>query len=192
MRRVYLSAGFDQMSELIYLQGNPHGNEAEAELPPNLQWIRYSEMSHDRFAATIHATYQESLDCPALNGRRSMEDIIDGHKASGVFNPQHWMLLCQEDQALGVLLLASSGRGLDVMELVYLGLAPEARGKRLGEILLRQAFAIVAAENHQRLSLAVDSRNVPALKLYYRHGMTRVTSKLAFMRDLRKNFSTPH
>jgi len=47
----------------------------------------------------------------------------------------------------------------------------------------------VAAENHQRLSLAVDARNVPALKLYYRQGMTRVTSKLAFMRDLRKNFS---
>jgi ribosomal protein S18 acetylase RimI-like enzyme len=53
-------------------------------------------------------------------------------------------------------------------------------------------MAILATENHQRLTLAVDARNIPALKLYYRHGMTRVASKLAFMRDLRKKISTVH
>ena len=35
-----------------------------------------------------------------------------------------------------------------------------------------------------RLSLAVDSNNAPALKLYYRHGLQRVASKLAMMRVL--------
>src|SRR5438128_1016824 len=192
MRRVYLGAGFDQMSELIYLQGTPHPDAAEPRVLPDFRWTHYSEASHAQFAATILATYQNSLDCPALNGRRTIEDIIDGHKASGIFNPQHWLLLCRGSQALGVLLLASSGRGQDVMELVYLGLAPGSRGQKLGEVLVRQAFSIVSAENHQRLSLAVDARNVPALKLYYRHGMTRVTSKMAFMRDLRKNFSPVH
>src|SRR5260370_39023531 len=106
----------------------------------DFRWAHYSEASHAQFAATILATYQNSLDGPALNGRRSTEDIIDGHKASGVFNPQHWLLLCRGGQAMGVLLLASSGRGQDVMELVYLGLIADARGQRLGEVLLRQAF----------------------------------------------------
>jgi hypothetical protein len=32
----------------------------------------------------------------------------------------------------------------------------------------------------------VDSQNTPALKLYYRHGMHRIASKLALLRDLRK------
>ena len=35
-----------------------------------------------------------------------------------------------------------------------------------------------------KLSLAVDSVNAPALKLYYRHGMRQMTRKLALMRDL--------
>ena len=36
-----------------------------------------------------------------------------------------------------------------------------------------------------QLSLALDSRNAPAAKLYYRHGMRRVGSRLAMLRDLR-------
>jgi ribosomal protein S18 acetylase RimI-like enzyme len=39
--------------------------------------------------------------------------------------------------------------------------------------------------NLPRLTLAVDSRNVPALKLYYRHGMQQMGTKTAMLRDLR-------
>jgi ribosomal protein S18 acetylase RimI-like enzyme len=73
----------------------------------------------------------------------------------------------------------------DAVELVYLGLTPSARGRRIADWVLRYGLASVAAVGRNRLSLAVDSTNAPALKLYYRHGMKRVTSKLAMMRDLR-------
>jgi ribosomal protein S18 acetylase RimI-like enzyme len=55
----------------------------------------------------------------------------------------------------------------------------------LGEVLMRQALAVTAARGQPRLCLAVDARNTPALKLYYRHGMQRIGSKVALMRDLR-------
>jgi len=64
-------------------------------------------------------------------------------------------------------------------------LTPAARGRRLGELMMRQALAVTARRRQPRLCLAVDAENVPALKLYYRHGMRRVGSKLALMRDLR-------
>jgi ribosomal protein S18 acetylase RimI-like enzyme len=67
---------------------------------------------------------------------------------------------------------------------VYLGLTPSARGRGLGDLLVRQALATTAALGASRLSLAVDSQNGPALKLYYRHGLQRVASKLAMMRLL--------
>jgi ribosomal protein S18 acetylase RimI-like enzyme len=35
------------------------------------------------------------------------------------------------------------------------------------------------------LSLAVDSKNAPALKLYHRHGLSRICTRLALIRDLR-------
>ena len=55
--------------------------------------------------------------------------------------------------------------------------------------MVRHALAVTAARRHERLCLAVDSTNIPALKLYYRHGMQRVASKLALLRDLRKPVS---
>ena len=39
----------------------------------------------------------------------------------------------------------------------------------------------------KRLTLAVDSRNAPALKLYYRHGMQQIGAKTAMLRDLRSS-----
>ena len=185
MHRIYTSAGFEVMAELIYLQGSPPPDIAPPVLPPHCRWATYSAATHDQFIRTIQASYRQSLDCPALNGLRDMGDVIEGHKASGAFAPGHWFLLYEADRPIGVLLLASSGRDGDLMELVYLGLPPEARGRKLSEILMRQAMAVVAATKHQRLSLAVDERNVPALKLYYRNGMNRIASKLALMRDLR-------
>jgi len=186
MRRVYAAARFDLMAELIYLQGVPRPDAAPPILPPDFRWVNYTAGTHDQFARTILASYQQSLDCPALNGMRDIDDVLDGHKASGVFDGRFWSLLCQGDEPRGVLLMASSGRSEDQMELVYVGLPPESRGRKLGEILVRQAMATVAMEKHKRLALAVDAKNIPALKLYYRHGMNRITSKLAMMREVRK------
>jgi GNAT superfamily N-acetyltransferase len=188
-RRIFESRQFARMAELIYL----HAAIKRPLPPPPLgpQWTlhHYSPQTHHLFASAILASYRNSLDCPGLNGVRSMEDIIAGHKSSGDFNPEHWYVLCSRDEASGqeiahgVLLLTRLPRG-DAAELVYLGLAPQARGRGLGEWMMRQAFTTAASMGVGRLSLAVDSTNSPALKLYYRFGMARMGSKVAMMRKL--------
>jgi GNAT superfamily N-acetyltransferase len=188
-RRIFEARQFARMAELIYL----HAAIKRPLPPPPLgpQWTihHYSPQTHPLFAAAILASYRNSLDCPGLNGMRSMEDIIAGHKSSGDFNPEHWYVLRSRDEASGqeiahgVLLLTRLPRG-DAAELVYLGLAPEARGRGLGEWMMRQAFTTAASMGVGRLSLAVDSTNSPALKLYYRFGMARMGSKVAMMRKL--------
>ena len=183
LQRAYRSSGFLVMAELIYLTTDVRSNAAFPDLSPGLTWETYSPATHALFTQAIAASYHNSLDCPALNGMREMEDVVLGHKASGEFNPDLWFLLCEGRKPLGVLLLAVSGRN-DLVELVYLGLAAEARGKKLGEVLMRQALAVTAHEHRQRLTLAVDSKNVPALKLYYRHGMSRIATKYALMKAL--------
>jgi ribosomal-protein-alanine N-acetyltransferase len=64
------------------------------------------------------------------------------------------------------------------------------RGRGLGELLLNQAFADAAADGRRRLTLAVDSRNQPAMKLYFRHGFGKVAEKMAMLRDLRAPHSS--
>jgi ribosomal protein S18 acetylase RimI-like enzyme len=150
-----------------------------------MRWVGYGPDTHALFGRTIAETYQQSLDCPRLNGLRDIEDVLAGHKASGEFDPRLWALLVEGETALGALLLARAVPA-DTLELVYLGLTPAARGRGLGDGMMRRALASAAADGAGRLSLAVDSDNVPALKLYYRHGMQRVGAKLALMRQLRR------
>ena len=182
---LYQSCGFENLAELIYLHRVVRTAHYPV-LPGGTQWTFYSPQSHRAFARAISASYAGSLDCPALNGRRDMEDVIAGHKAAGEFDPRLWHLLCAEghDEPLGVLLLARSARS-DAMELVYLGITPAARGQGLGELMMRQALAVASASGCGLLSLAVDARNAPALKLYYRSGMSRVCTRVALLRDLR-------
>jgi GNAT superfamily N-acetyltransferase len=193
--RLYEYAGFGPLAELIYLHRDVRSTDAIwPPLPPGYDLEAYSSAAHGRFAWTIASSYQGSLDCPALNGVRDIEDVMAGHKAAGEFDPTLWFLLVEhpagtsradEGIGLGVLLLSRSSRG-DALELIYLGLTPAARGRGLGDLLMRHALSAVAATRTGALSLAVDARNAPALKLYYRHGLQRVASRIAFMRDLRE------
>jgi ribosomal protein S18 acetylase RimI-like enzyme len=185
-RRAYESAGFATMAELIYLATDIRPNAQPPALFNDLYWKTYSPATHGRFAEAILASYQNSLDCPALNGQRAIDDVIEGHKAAGIFDPSRWFILCDKDRTLGILLLSDAGRGAKTMELVYLGLTPSARGRKLGELLMKQTLALCASQGFSKLTLAVDAKNVPAQKLYFRHGMSRLASKLALMRDLRR------
>jgi GNAT superfamily N-acetyltransferase len=144
----------------------------------------YGPESHARFAETINQSYGGSLDCPALNGRRNIEDVIAGHQSTGLFDPGLWLLLSERGEGRGVVLLNPTVTGESV-ELVYLGVVPGSRGRGVGDGLLRLGIHHVVERGWKSLSLAVDSRNAPALGLYHRHGLKRVGSRLAMIRDLR-------
>jgi len=70
-------------------------------------------------------------------------------------------------------------------ELVYLGLTPPARGRGVGDLVIRHALWTVRKMELSNLTLAVDAKNAPALRLYFRHGMQQVGRKTALIRDLR-------
>jgi ribosomal protein S18 acetylase RimI-like enzyme len=180
---VYLKSGFQRIAELIYLQRTVRRIAYPAPLPGNFQIESYSDKNHTEFGKTVLASYENSLDCPPLNGIRNIEDILAGHKAAGIFDPRDWMLLRRDDEPIAVLLLSKTHQG-DAMELVYLGLVPEARGHGLANHLMQVAEARVCARKIRKFSLAVDAKNAPALKLYYKHGMAKITTKVAMMRML--------
>ncbi len=180
----YLACGFVRLAELYYLQTDIRGNEPMPALPPGWAVSTYSAEAHAAFGEAILASYQGSQDCPSLNGVRDVEDVIAGHKAAGDFDPRLWFLLRESGKTLGTLLLNRSP-GNNSVELVYLGVAPEARGRGVGDFLMEWARGVSGLEARKHLSLAVDSGNQPALRLYYRHGLMRIGSRVAMVRDLR-------
>jgi ribosomal protein S18 acetylase RimI-like enzyme len=188
IRSLYAGLGFREMAELVYLHVGTLRPVVPEDLPENFWWQTYSPATHPLFEQAILESYQKSLDCPALNGMRDIGDVIAGHKASGEFNPRFWFVLTERDMPRAILLLSRVPR-TDTAELVYLGLAPQVRGRGIGDIAMRQAIWAVREMNLTRLTLAVDSQNSFALSLYYRHGMQRIGTKIAMMLDLRSGNS---
>ncbi|MGH7177853.1 MAG: GNAT family N-acetyltransferase [Tepidisphaeraceae bacterium] len=183
VREIYKSCGFVELAELLYLHRAVGDSVVEPDLPAGFSVETYSAANHAEFSAVILASYRGSLDCPGLNGVRDVEDILDGHKSTGIFDPRLWFLLREQGVARGALLLNRTAHD-ESLELVYLGLSPETRGRGAGDALMKLAIAGVRRTGRSLLSLAVDAKNQPALRLYFRHGMKRMGNRLALLRDL--------
>ena len=160
--------GMPRITELLYLERETklplpmHPDDA----PSRLDWSSFDPTHEIEFRALLQATYASSLDMPELEGIRSLDDVIAGHRATGRFVPQRWRLgqVPGEPNAAAVLLLADIP-DRDVWEVVYLGLTPSARGRGLGRAAITHALDL-ARPHTSRLELAVDIRNHPATRLY--------------------------
>jgi len=180
-------AGFARIGELQYMERSiggvaRHRNEAGTE------WVTYGAQLHATFAEVIEASYEGSLDCPALTGVRQIEEVIEAHKAAGVFEPNGWLLLKCEDQPVGVLLL-SRVTYRPAMEIVYMGLIPRARGRGLGHVLVRRAVAEAQQRGVDALMLAVDTGNTPARRIYAANGFGTTTERQVWLHVLDRSRS---
>jgi len=182
--RLFTASGFRQLAELVYLHRLVQGAVSFPQLPMGMHWVTYSSDHHKLFAQGILNSYVDSLDCPALNGKRRIDDIIAGHKAAGEHDPEIWQVLVGDNHQPHAVLLLSRTTRAESLELIYLGVSPESRGHGLGDVLMRQALATVARREMSKLTLAVDAKNAPALKLYYRHGLHRLASRIAMLREM--------
>lgn len=156
--------------------------------PRTWRWITYAPERHREFADLILATYEASLDCPALSGLRHIDDIIAGHQAAGRFDPRRWLLLRNGDRAAGCILFAENPVR-PALELVYMGVHPRERCHGVGTALLRAGLALARRERFDIVTVAVDEANEPALRLYRRHGFRQTTCRRALIRPPASTFA---
>ncbi len=132
----------------------------------------------------LEESYQDTLDCPELCGLRETPDILASHYATGVFDPSIWYLVMRQEAdgevARGCMLL-SRVPDQRVVELVYIGLSPEVRGKGLGRRLLDLCVRVAAEARVDAVTCAVDCRNEPARRLYRDHGFQGAGRRKAFV-----------
>jgi mycothiol synthase len=184
-KTVFAEAGLVQLATLTYMERKPPVHPPAVDLPANLTLEAYSAKTHPLFAQAIARSYEKTLDCPALSGMRDVEDVIAGHKAVGPFDPQLWsVILHSSGKPAGCLLLAEipARRGL---ELVYLGIVPESRGRSIGRAMVQRTLAIASRRHFDIATLAVDAANSPAVKLYRRFGYTSIAQRVALVKRLK-------
>lgn len=184
-REAFTSAGFLELSLLSYLERPLSRTDAvpAPQWPPGVRIEPYAETLHDDLVRALEESYERTLDCPGLYGLRTTDDIIAGHMATGQFVQSLWTLLRMADKPAGALLL-NPFPGHRTAELVYLGLAPAARGRGLGRQLLRYGLGLLKKRRERTLTLAVDEHNTPALALYRSEGFRPLAQRVALIRPL--------
>ena len=130
-----------------------------------LTFQSYRRADKKLFCDVLARTYEGTLDCPEVNGVRSIDEVIVGHQAQGKYDAGRWWLAFAGAVPIGVLLLVEMPEA-QYWELAYVGVIPEAHGQGHGRELVRKALFEARAGEAGQLSLSVDERNEPAWNLY--------------------------
>jgi ribosomal protein S18 acetylase RimI-like enzyme len=184
---VFLDAGFARLSRLHYLRR--HARPGDRDLAGAIddidaRLVPWRDAGDDELADALTRSYEGTRDCPELCDLRDISDVIASHRGAGHWDPDLWWIVRASGRAAGAMLLNPSPE-LGAVELVYLGVAPELRGRGVASALLRHAFASLSGRIERSLTCAVDERNTPARELYRRAGFVEFDSRLALIRPLR-------
>jgi ribosomal protein S18 acetylase RimI-like enzyme len=183
--------GFPKFAELSYLFAGATGRGATTAarqpevftLPSGgrLEFVPGAGDEPQRLGAVLNRTYIDSQDCPALEGVRSMEHVLEGYRSQGAYSPQNWYFVQLNGVDVGALLLAEHAT-VKNCEVVYMGVAPEVRRRGLGATIMRFALGAAAQMGAERLVLAVDAQNEPAMATYRNAGFIEWDRRIVYAR----------
>jgi mycothiol synthase len=158
------AGGFSLLADLLYLYA-PADVLPEKRPDTGFELAPATRGEERRLIDAIDSTYVGTHDCPSLDGSRDTADVLEGYRTIGVYRPELWMIVRKGGQDVGCLLLADHPEQRQV-ELVYMGLIPAIRGHGMGLQLVRMAQWLTRDAGRDRLVLAVDAANRPALQVY--------------------------
>lgn len=161
--------GFAHVTRLWYLRHELELTSA-ALAAFRLTYVPYAA-DPARFHDTLLSTYVDSEDCPEVTGVRTIEEIIEGHRAQGRNAPERWWLALAGAEPVGVLLLSEAENAS--WDVSYVGVTPAMRGRGCGVELMHKALVEARVGGADFLTLSVDARNRPACRLYHRLGFER-------------------
>jgi ribosomal protein S18 acetylase RimI-like enzyme len=173
-----LRRGFEQVTRLNYMEHLLQ--DLPSSSAPDIRYLTYSEKNQDLFHATLLNTYEATLDCPELNGVRTIEEIIAGHQGQGNHHPDRWWLALANGRAVGVA-MTTVVPDLEAWDLSYLGVVPEARRRGVGRALTGHVLEAAQQARAPKLILAVDERNLPAAQLYGQLGFTSIDFREVYL-----------
>lgn len=180
MHAPLVQCGFNRVAELHYLSWTPAEGFPETDAG-GVTFEPYDPRRPRRMERLLAETYQQTLDFPELDGMRDLRDVVHGYQCLGEFRAELWSYLVRDGEDLGALLLAEYPES-NQLELVYMGVAPAARGRNLGEIAVSHGQQTALDRGIHRMVLAVDARNHIAAGIYRKAGFRKWAQRFAYLR----------
>jgi mycothiol synthase len=176
-----LRNGFNHITRLCYLQHELAEPDDPLPGPKRLRYVSFPQLPDPSLLpATLWRTYEGTEDCPEITNARTLDEVMEGHRTQGRYDPEIWWVALEDDQPVGVLLLSSVPE-CAAYDLAYVGVVSEHRGRGLGVEMMHFALDFVRATGFAKLTLAVDGRNLPAWKLYTKLGFVPLDAREVFL-----------
>lgn len=175
-RQTLTRNGYPTVTELDFMNLDLSACDASVSDNSRLTSVEFSADTYSRFAQVLESTYVETLDCPLLSDHRSVDQAIASHQTSGQFDPTRWKVYCSDGKDVGVLLLSEYPEQ-EAWEVVYMGVAPEARGHGYGREIIEAGIRDAVQQGTNGLFLAVDNKNHVAQGVYQAVGFESVTTR---------------
>jgi ribosomal protein S18 acetylase RimI-like enzyme len=197
------SLGFEKLATLCYMRCDLHDAIAEQPSGGGVHSLQLEPVFHQsaeelRFESLVERTYVETLDCPSLSHFQTTSMTLEGYRTSPTFAPDLWFEVKLGPPAstlVGCLVLARHGTeaadkcSIDsnprqsaskpesrctAIEVVYMGIVPEHRGRSFGRQLVRLSLNLARREGCPVVILATDTRNAPARAAYEAAGFVPI------------------
>lgn len=169
-------AGMRYVTEIVFATRTMQPSLPRGELRLVIQAV---PSSHSELPALLLRTYEGTFDLPELNGTRTASDIISAYETGWNDETPLWFLATHNGVSVGVLMLSLQPDR--TIELTYLGLVSEARGRGFGEEILQYALDRATVEMAYAIHLSIDARNAPAIRLYRKHGFAETARRKVYL-----------
>jgi len=179
-------AGFRRLAELLYMTCEAPRFPRERHTTGELSYVAYNDSQRAILVQLIERSYDGTLDCVGLNGIRDVDNVVTGYQATGSYRTENWLIVRAGGTDVGILLLADHPNA-GHWELMYMGLVPEARGHGWGRQIAQHAQWLARRAGVERIVLAVDSGNEPALRMYRGTGFELWDRRTVYVRFLRES-----
>lgn len=170
--QILARTGFQKLATIKHLWRRLDAQSLDnstASMYPELRLLPAMTFTRHRVAWLVSQTFEDTLDCPAINGIREPENILDSFlDGRSLRSKLPWWIAQSHGRDVGCLLLKQHPQ--QVCELAYLGLIPTARGRGMGKVLLESACHSAQQLGNTLIVAAVDSQNWPAAQLYTQLG----------------------
>ena len=175
------AAGFEYVSEMLSLVAD------EVTFP--LEWNsgRLSFISGplesvlENMTPLFERTFEKTNDFPKLVGIVPTASILQSYCEDSGYQPELWFHIRENEQEIGCLILADHAE-FGQIELVYMGLFPEHRGKKFAVQIVQFTLWIAKQLGRRMVTVSVDAQNPAAVKAYNRCGFRRWNRKCLYVK----------
>ena len=166
-------AGFEYVSDILTLIADeitfPMVVDSEGDSGRLSFVIGLPDTMFEEMVPLFERTFEKTNDFPTLIGFAPAAEVLRSYQADAGYRPELWFFAQVDKENIGCLILTDHPE-FGQLELLYLGILPEHRGRKYAYSLVQHAQRTARCLGRRMVTVSVDSQNQAALRVYTRCG----------------------